>query len=152
MAQLPEMKQYYTSANAFEKNYPYYRAVRQGNHIFVSGTTATGSVPNADGGNFAIPQVLFPGDARQQAEYAMKEGIKAIRDLGGKGAPDVVRVRMFVSRREYTAEVGEAFKIIFGQGKDPGVGVAATMVIAQLVNEDMLCEIEMDAILSNPHL
>ena len=82
----------------------------------------------------------------------MNEGIKAIKALGGTGIPDVVRVRMFVGRLEDTAGVGEAFKNVFGNTKDPAVGVAATMVIAQLVNNEMLCEIEMDAMLPSHHL
>src|ERR1700754_1741640 len=102
MAQSSQRKQYYSSENPFEKNYPYYRAVRHGNHIFVSGTTATGFKVDSDARNSAVQHVLFPGDPRKQAEYALNEGIKAIKALGGKGIPDVVRVRMFVGRSEDT--------------------------------------------------
>jgi enamine deaminase RidA (YjgF/YER057c/UK114 family) len=152
MAQPSGKKQYYSSENPFEKSYPYYRAVRHGNHIFVSGTTATGFKINSDNGNPVVQQVLFTGDPGKQAKYALNEGIKAIKALGGKGIADVVRVRMFVGRQEDTAGVGQAFKNMFGQTKDPEVGVAATMVIAELVNKEMLCEIEMDAMVSSPHL
>ncbi|KIM98236.1 hypothetical protein OIDMADRAFT_202060 [Oidiodendron maius Zn] len=149
MAQSIQLKKFYTSANPFEKNYGYYRAVRHGNYVFVSGTTATTFEPLPEATNTPVPKVLFPGDARQQASFAMNEGIEAIKGLGGKGIADVVRVRMFVCSREHAAGVGEAFTNMFGQADDPAVGVAATMVIAHLVNEEMLVEIEMDAVLSS---
>ena len=80
-------KQFYTTTNTFETRFGYHRAVRRGQYIFVSGTTAlnpeTGSVDH-------------PGDARAQALAAFATAVQAIKALGGEGLADVVRVKMFV--------------------------------------------------------
>lgn len=75
---------------------------------------------------------------------AIEESLKAIRALGGKGAEDVVRVRMLIDKNEHCSEVGKSFKKVFGQD---GNGVAATMLVVPggFVNRDILVEIEMDA-------
>ncbi|KAL4980753.1 hypothetical protein BDW66DRAFT_156473 [Aspergillus desertorum] len=124
----------------------YYRAVRRGQHIFVSGTTAVDPASPAH-----APQILFPDDARQQTRVALQECIKAIQALGGEGAEDVVRVRMFVSRPEDCTAVGEGFTETLGRGSHPGVGAAATMLVVRdgFVDERMLVEIEVDAMLSD---
>lgn len=114
----------------------YHRAVRRGSFIFVSGTTALTAVAG---------YVRCPGDAAGQMTIAIEESLKAIKALGGKGAEDVVRVRMFVNKNEDCPEAGKAFKKIFGQ--DDGNGVAATMLVVPggFVDREMLVEIEMDA-------
>ncbi|KAL2859853.1 uncharacterized protein BJX67DRAFT_376001 [Aspergillus lucknowensis] len=121
----------------------YYRAVRHGQHIFVSGTTAVDpSSPSH------APQILFPGDARQQTRVALEECIKAVQALGGNGPENVVRVRMFAGRHEDCTAVGEGFTQILGRHGQPGVGAAATMIVVRdgFVDERMLVEIEVDAV------
>ncbi|KAL4998312.1 hypothetical protein BDV10DRAFT_194447 [Aspergillus recurvatus] len=139
------IKQFYSTSSPFEERIGYYRAVRRGQHIFVSGTTAVDPASPA-----YAPQILFPGDARQQTRVALQECIKAIQALGGKGAEDVVRVRMFVSRPEDCAAVGEGFTETLGRESHPGVGAAATMLVVRggFVDEKMLVEIEVDSMLS----
>jgi enamine deaminase RidA (YjgF/YER057c/UK114 family) len=140
-------KKVYATSSPFEEIIGYYRAVRHGKHIFVSGTTAVNpqSVPSA-------PQILYPGDAKQQTRVALEECIKAIKALGGKGAQSVVRVKMFVSRHEDCLAVGEGFREVLGrhiQCEDGSqIGTAATMIVVQngFINEDMLVEIEVDGI------
>ncbi|KAL6239959.1 hypothetical protein BDW75DRAFT_226687 [Aspergillus navahoensis] len=132
-------KQFYSTSSPFEERIGYYRAVRRGQHIFVSGTTAVDPASPA-----RAPQILFPDDARQQTRVALQECIKAIQALGGKGAEDVVRVRMFVSRPEDCTAVGEGFTETLGRESHPGVGAAATMLVVRggFVDEKMLVEIE----------
>ncbi|KAL4748157.1 hypothetical protein BDW72DRAFT_205873 [Aspergillus terricola var. indicus] len=136
------VKQVYSTSSPFEERIGYYRAIRHGQHIFVSGTTAVDPASPAH-----APQILFPNDARQQTRVALQECITAIQALGGKGAEDVVRVRMFVSRPEDCTAVGQGFTEILGRRSLPGVGAAATMLVVRdgFVDERMLVEIEVDA-------
>ena len=128
-------KSLYSTNNHFEVSFGYHRAVRRGSFIFLSGTTALSP---------GSAYVLCPGDAAGQMTVAIEESLKAIRALGGRGAEDVVRVRMFLGKNEDCQEVGRAFKMVFGQD---GYGVAATMLVVPggFVNKNILVEIEMDA-------
>lgn len=136
-------KQFYSTPSPFEERIGYYRAVRHGQQVFVSGTTAVDPASPAD-----APQILYPGDARRQTRVALEECIRAVQALGGKGPENVVRVRMFVSRPEDCTAVGEGFTEILGRKSQPGVGAAATMLVVRngFVDEKMLVEIEVDAI------
>ncbi|KAL4737339.1 hypothetical protein BDV11DRAFT_206861 [Aspergillus similis] len=142
----PRILLFYSTSSPFEERIGYYRAVRHGQHIFVSGTTAVDPASPAH-----APQILFPNDARQQTRVALQECIKAIQALGGKGAEDVVRVRMFVSRHEDCTAVGQGFTETLGRGSRPGIGAAATMLVVRdgFVDERMLVEIEVDAMLDD---
>lgn len=134
-------KQYYSTASPFEAQIGYYRAVRHAHQISVSGTTAVDPQSPA-----TAPQILFPDDARQQTRVALVECINAVKGLGGKGPESVVRVRMFVSRHEDCAAVGEGFREVLGRN-GAGVGTAATMVVVSgFVDERMRVEVEMDGI------
>jgi enamine deaminase RidA (YjgF/YER057c/UK114 family) len=140
------VKQFYSTSSPFEERIGYYRAVRRGQHVFVSGTTAVDPASPAH-----APQILFPNDARQQTRVALQEIIKAIQALGGKGTEDVVRVRMFVSRPEDCTAVGQGFTEFLGRESRPGVGATATMLVVRdgFVDERMLVEIEVDAMLDD---
>ncbi|KAL4888370.1 putative L-PSP family endoribonuclease [Aspergillus ambiguus] len=135
-------KQLYATSSPFEQKIGYYRAVRHGSHIFVSGTTAVDpqSPPTA-------PQILYPGDARQQTQVALEECIAAVRALGGTEG-SVVRVRMFVANAEDCMKVGEGFREVLGKHRGGEVGAAATMIVVQngFVDGRMLVEVEVDAV------
>lgn len=133
-------KQYYSTSSPFEAQVGYYRAVRHGQHILVSGTTAVDpeSSPTA-------PQILFPGDARQQTRVALMESINAVKALGGTAA-SIVRTRMYVSRHEDCPAVLAGFRETLGR-YEAGIGTTATMVAVNgFVDKEMLVEVEMDAI------
>lgn len=135
-------KQFYATSSPFEQQIGYYRAVRRGQLIYVSGSTATDpeSPPSA-------PKVLYPGDARKQTHVALAEIIKAIKALGGHGAEDIIRTRMFVQRQEDCALVAEGFREVLGKQQGGDIGTTATMlVVSGFYNPDMLVEIECDAI------
>ncbi|KAL4921952.1 Endoribonuclease L-PSP/chorismate mutase-like protein [Aspergillus aurantiobrunneus] len=136
-------RSFYSTPSPFEERIGYYRAVRHGQQIFVSGTTAADPASPAH-----APQVLFPDDARQQTRVALLECIKAVQALGGRGPENVVRVRMFVSRPEDCTAVGEGFTEVLGRKSQPGIGAAATLLVVRdgFVDARMLVEIEVDAI------
>jgi aryl-alcohol dehydrogenase-like predicted oxidoreductase/enamine deaminase RidA (YjgF/YER057c/UK114 family) len=106
------------------------RAIRKGNRILVSGTTATHG-PNAIGGN----------DPAAQAHFVIDKIEGAVQSLGGT-LEDVVRTRIFIrnmSDWEVIARVhGERFR---------DIQPANTMVKAELVGDEYLVEMEAEAII-----
>lgn len=117
------------SGVSWEEKYGYSRAVRVGDHIYVSGTTATG------------PQGLVaPGDPVGQARYALDKIQRAIEELGGS-IRDVVRTRVFVSRMDDWERVASVHGERFGM-----IRPANTLVRADLIGEGYLVEIEAEAI------
>jgi aryl-alcohol dehydrogenase-like predicted oxidoreductase/enamine deaminase RidA (YjgF/YER057c/UK114 family) len=107
------------------------RAVKKGNRILISGTTAThGS--KAIGGN----------DPAAQAHFAIDKIEGALQSLGSK-LEEVVRTRIFIrniSDWEAIARVhGERFK---------DIQPANTMVKAELIGDEYLVEIEAEAIVN----
>ncbi len=106
------------------------RAVRKGNHILVSGTTAThGSVQM--GGD----------DPAAQMHFIIDKVEGAIRSLGGS-LENVVRTRIFVQR----ASDWEAISRAHGQ-RFAGIQPANTLVQATLIGDGYLVEMETDALL-----
>jgi enamine deaminase RidA (YjgF/YER057c/UK114 family) len=119
------------SGSPYEPAIGYCRAVRDGRHVFVSGTCAV--MPDG-----AEP----PGDAYLQAVRCF-EIIGAALAEHGASAEHVVRTRMYVSNGEDWEEVGRAHAEVFG-----GVKPASTMVLVSgFVDPSFLVEIEADALL-----
>lgn len=120
------------SGVSWEESYGYSRAVRVGDRVYVSGTTATGP----DG-------VVARGDAAGQARYAIDKIERALNELGATLA-DVVRTRVFVSRIESWKEVASVHGERFGT-----IRPANTLVRADLVGEEYLVEIEAEAVVGS---
>jgi enamine deaminase RidA (YjgF/YER057c/UK114 family) len=120
-----------SSASAFEGVVGYSRAVRAGDHVWVSGTTAA----DPDGG----PPV-GGDDAYAQTAEALRRVLAALAQVGA-GAADVVRTRVYVTDIDRWREVARAHAEVFG-----GVRPAATMVeVSRLIAPDLLVEVEADA-------
>jgi len=117
----------------WEQEIGYRRVVKRGNHICVSGTTASD-----ENGKATAPT------AAGQTEHIL-EKMGDILARVGAAMHDVIRVRMYVTDISTWQEVGSVFKTYFGN-----VQPAATMVeVQRLIDPSLLIEIEVDAIVES---
>jgi isochorismate pyruvate lyase len=119
------------SGAPWESKIGYCRALRAGDHIYVTGTAPV----DAQGGAFA------PGDAYAQTQRCFEIIERALRELGADRAC-VVRTRLFVTDISRWAEFGRAHQEFFGAHPP-----ATTMVeVKSLIDPAMLIEVEADAV------
>ena len=115
----------------WEKEVGFCRAIRAGNHIYVTGTA-----PVDDQG-----KTFAPGDAYAQARQCLEIIEKALAELDATMA-HVVRTRMFVTDISSWAEFGRAHREFFSDHPP-----ATSMVeVKSLIGPEMLIEIEADAL------
>ena len=123
------MTERFGSGGPYEEIYGYSRVVRAGDLLITAGCTATvGGV------------VTGAGDPYAQTLTAFRVALDA---LAGAGAAidDVVRTRMYVTDRTHADAAGRAHGELFASVRP----AATLLVVAGLVDPDMLVEVEVEA-------
>jgi enamine deaminase RidA (YjgF/YER057c/UK114 family) len=126
-------RQRISSGAAFETRVGYSRAVRAGNHVWVSGTAP-----------------IMPGDADppstpyEQAQICLQIIERALAEAGAS-LDDVVRTRIFVTDAAFIDDVGRAHGEAFATARP-----ATTGIVAELLDSRWLVEIEAEAVILTP--
>jgi len=126
-------RQLVSSGSPYESIVGYSRAVRVGNLVFVSGTTA------ASGGK---PVAI--GDAEAQTRAIFETIEAALKDTGAS-LKDVVRTRVYLVDIAHFEAMAKVHGEVFGDIRPANT----TLQVSSFVSPDWLLEIEVDAVLPN---
>ncbi len=126
-----------SSGTPWEELAGYCRAVRRGERVDVSGTTATHSSPELG------TRTIGGADAGSQAHFVIDKIEGALQSLGAR-LEDVVRTRVFVRHIEDWEPVARAHGVRFGH-----IRPANTLVEARLVGDESRVEIEAEALVES---
>ena len=120
-----------SSGTKWEETVGYSRAVRVGNIVEVSGTTAV------DG-----EKIIGEGDVYAQAKFIFIKIENALNEAG-TSIDNVVRTRMFVTDISRWEDAGKAHGEVFKNIKP----VSSMVEVKSLIHPDLLIEIEATAII-----
>ena len=124
----------YSSGAPWESIAGYSRAVRVGNIIEVAGTTAV----DTEG------QVVGAGDISKQTDYIFNKIRNALNDAGSKMS-DVIRTRMYLTDINDWETVARVHGDFFSDIKP----VSTLVEVSGLIDEELLIEIEVSALVSD---
>lgn len=123
-------RQCISSGTEWEDAVGYSRAVRVGDEVHVSGTTAT----DDDG------DLVGVGDPYTQTKQAIANVAHTLEDAGAT-LDDVVRTRMYVTDIDNWETIGRAHREAFGRARP-----ATSMVqVERLIDPEMVVELEVEA-------
>lgn len=117
-----------STGSSFEAVLGYSRAVVQGDWCFMAGVTG-----------YDYATMSLPGDIEAQARACFAT-VGRVLDEAGFAMGDIVRVTHYVARRELVAVLTPVLGATLAE-----VRPAATMVIAELMQPEMLYEVEVTA-------
>jgi enamine deaminase RidA (YjgF/YER057c/UK114 family) len=120
------------SGRSIEDQYAYSRAVRVGDRVFISGSTALNARGGIDG----------PGDMYRQTRSTLDTIFAALAQVGGTPA-DLVYTKSFFSDLSHMADYTRAWLEAFGSVRP----TSTTLGIPALLRPEMLVEIEAEAII-----
>lgn len=123
-----------SSGNQYEISVGYSRAVRVGDHVYVSGTTAITAEGDITGGDDPYLQTK-----------ATLETIRWALDQAGAAMDEIVRYRVYLVRTEDIPEVSRALAEEF----QPIRPANTLVIVAALADARMLVEIDADAIIGS---
>lgn len=112
----------------------YSRALRVGDHVFVSGTVATDE----------SGALVAPGDPYAQTIQAL-ENLRRALERAGASMADVVRTRMFVTDISQWKEYGRAHGEYFRDIRP----VTSMIEVKALIDPSLMIEIEADALIAH---
>ena len=129
------VRQRYQSGTPWEPIVGYSRAVRVGQHVYVTGTTATDNEGH----------IVGIGDPYAQTIQIFRNIERALEAVGAR-VGDIVRTRIYVTDISQWEAVGRAHRQAVGH-----VMPATSMLeVSRLIDPNMLVEIEVDAIIADP--
>ena len=120
------------SGSSWEDEFGYCRAVRSGNRIVVSGTTAS----HGD-------QLIGGSDPGAQAEFVIDKIEGALQSLGA-ALSNVIRTRVYIQKMDHWEQIAKVHGRRFRDIKP-----ANTLVQAGLIGDEYLVEIEAEAEVAN---
>jgi enamine deaminase RidA (YjgF/YER057c/UK114 family) len=131
------IEQRFTDGAHWQEAAGYSRAVRSGSHIAVSGTTASAPDGSASTGSPGSDRLA---DTYQQTLDALRRGVHAVQELGGR-VEDVLRTRVYLVPGTDWRAAARAHREVFDT-----VRPANTMLyVHSLVGDDLLVEVEIEA-------
>jgi enamine deaminase RidA (YjgF/YER057c/UK114 family) len=125
-------RELFATQTEWEPYVGYSRAVRVGDHVFVSGTVAT----NENG------ELVAPGDPYAQTIQVL-ENLKRALERAGSSMADVVRTRMFVTDISQWKAYGRAHGEYFRDIRP----VTSMIEVKGLIDPSLMIEIEADALI-----